>query len=450
MATSFVGIFTLSPNRNVGSLKIFLINLVCDSFATMSSDVLCLCILKDFVMLNCEVLSFDLFLELLSFGVTPCWFIMTFLKLFWIIGRFTSKLTSFLIQAVLKLVAQVEITSLLVNLQSLFWFEIRVLGIEIFGVVGSGSMMNLMLNSSFLRTVSKADSHDSISVFRITSSRILVILCWAVDLFLLGNLRDEGLLFGTRLLIWSLLTFCSFEANLISCSLHDFVDSKIDVNMVFVNFKFFSMICLFGRFIIVDIRTTFCGGQMILWTLVIGKNHFLISIENDGIGLRSNTLFPQLVWLLSLSNVNIMWPTFFLTREYSLVRIDFPVVLIIRRLLLMIIFYFGSLLIGSSNLSLSWFLAGLRSLTKFLTCFVISLFPFSRFPMTVEDIRGAIQSRLSWRLEATISCLGLLFNESCWDTELILEWLDVGVLEILEENGLLSIIKFLIRNLVYI
>jgi hypothetical protein len=70
--------------------------------------------------------------------------------------------------------------------------------------------------------------------------------------------------------------------------------------------------------------------------------------------------------------------------------------------------------------------------------------------MTVEDIRGAIQSRLSWRLEATISCLGLLFNESCWDTELILEWLDVGVLEILKENGLLSIIKFLIRNLVYI
>lgn len=230
----------------------------------MSSDVLCLCILKDFVMLNCEVLSFDLFLELLSFGVTPCRFIMTFLKLFWIIGRFTSKLTSFLIQAVLKLVAQVEIASLLVNLQSLFWFEIRVLGIEIFGVVGSGSMMNLMLYSSFLRTVSKADSHDSVSVFRITSSRILVILCWAVDLFLLGNLRDEGLLFRTRLLIWSLLTFCSFEANLISCSLHDFVDSKIDVNMVLVNFKFFSMICLFGRFIIVDIRTTFCGGQMIL------------------------------------------------------------------------------------------------------------------------------------------------------------------------------------------
>lgn len=71
--------------------------------------------------------------------------------------------------------------------------------------------------------------------------------------------------------------------------------------------------------------------------------------------------------------------------------------------------------------------------------------------MTVEDIRGAIQSRLSWRLEAnTISCRGLLFNESCWDTELILEWLDVGFLEILKENGLLSIIKFLIRNLVYI
>lgn len=194
--------------------------------------MLCLCILKDFVVLNCEVLSFNLFLELLSFGVTPCRFIMTFLKLFWIIGSFSSNCTSFLIHAVLKLVAKIEVTSHFVNLQSLFWLEIRVLGVEEFGVVGSCSMMDLMLNSSFLSTVSKADSHDPIGILGITPSRILVKLWWAVQLFLLLQFWNKVLLVRTCLLIWS---HFSFFTDLISCSLHDFVDSKIDVNMVFIN-----------------------------------------------------------------------------------------------------------------------------------------------------------------------------------------------------------------------
>lgn len=260
-----LGSFALRSNRNVGSLKIFLVNDVGDSFATMSSDVLCLCILKDFVVLNCEVLSFNLFLKLLSFVVTPCRSIMTIHKLFWIIGNFASKYGSFLIQAVFKLVAKIEITSHFVDLQSLFWFEIRVLGVEEFGVVRSSSMMNLMLDCTFLRPMSKADSHDSIGIFRIAPSRILVKLCWtAVNLFLLGQLRNIVLLVRTCRLIWSLLPFCSFVTNLISCSFHNFVDSKVDGNMVRINRKFFSMICLFGRFIINDIRTALCGGQMIL------------------------------------------------------------------------------------------------------------------------------------------------------------------------------------------
>jgi len=178
----------------VGSLKILLIDLVLDSLATMSSDVLCLCILKDFIVLDCEVLSFDLFLELLSFAVTPCRFIMTILKLFWIIGSFSSDCTSFLIHTVFKLVAEIKVTSHFVNLQGLFWFEVRVFRVKEFGVVGSCSMMNLMLDRSFFGTMSKADSEDSVWVFRITPSRILVKLWWAVQLFLLLQFWNKVLL----------------------------------------------------------------------------------------------------------------------------------------------------------------------------------------------------------------------------------------------------------------
>lgn len=184
-AICFVEVFTLRSNRNVGSLKIFLINLISNSLAAMSSDVLRLCIFKNFVVLNCEVLSFNLFLELLSFLVTPHRFIMAFLKLFWIIWSFASDGTSFRIKAIFKLVAKIEVTSHFIDLQSLFWFEIGVLGVEIFGVIRGCSVVNLMLNSSLFGTVSKADSLNSVCIFWITSSRVFVILWRTLKLFLL-------------------------------------------------------------------------------------------------------------------------------------------------------------------------------------------------------------------------------------------------------------------------
>lgn len=208
------------------------------------------------------------------------------------------------------------------------------------------------------------------------------------------------------------------------------------------------MISLFGRCIIVHIRNALCSGQMVLGTLVIRKNSFLIIIENDGIRFGGNSLFPQLVWLLSLRNLNSFWSCDILTREYSLMRIYFSVVAIVWRLLLLIISLLS--LCGALLLSVPRFLAGLGSLTNFLACFVICLFEVSRLSMTVEHVWRTIQSRLSWRLEAHVCYICLLFHQSSWHTHLILERLNIGVFQILEEFRLLSSVELLVRDPVYI
>ena len=192
---------------------------------------------------------------------------------------------------------------------------------------------------------------------------------------------------------------------------------------------------------------------MIFWALVVGEDHLLVCVEDDGVGLGSNTLFPKLVRLLPLRDIK-MRPVWFIARENILVWIDFSVTLSIWWLLLFILFINIFLSMSArcwSNFPLSRFLAGLCSLTKFLTGFMISMgFPFSGLPMAVEHVWGAIQGRLSWRLEALFSYRGLLFHECGWNTKLVLKWLDVRVFEVVEEFSFLGILECTIGDLVNI
>jgi len=68
--TLLSSIYTLGSDWNVRPLKIFLVNFITDTLAFVSSYMLCLCVLKKLVMLNCEVLTLNLFLEFFTLTVS--------------------------------------------------------------------------------------------------------------------------------------------------------------------------------------------------------------------------------------------------------------------------------------------------------------------------------------------------------------------------------------------
>ena len=170
----------LRSDRYVRSLKIVNIYDVVDALAAMSSDLLGYSILQLLCWLDCEILSFNFFLEFFSLIVVHRRFFETVLNLLGIFWFLACNGSSLIVQSILEFVAQVEIITLFVDFMGLIWWNVWSLGLEVVVVVSLASVYILLLFGSLLRSKSKADCHDSVWIGRIASSRILIDLWWVI------------------------------------------------------------------------------------------------------------------------------------------------------------------------------------------------------------------------------------------------------------------------------
>ena len=110
----------------VRPLKVVNVNNIVNFFATMLADELGVCILQLLVVLNCEVLPLDLFFEFFSLTMALEGLLDAILDLTWVFGLLAGFGTSIGVHAVLELVTQVEIASVLGDLVRCVWVHVVV------------------------------------------------------------------------------------------------------------------------------------------------------------------------------------------------------------------------------------------------------------------------------------------------------------------------------------
>lgn len=280
------------------SLKIINIYDVVNALAAMSSDILGYSILQLLCWLDCEILSFNFFLEFFSLTVANRRFLEAILNLVGIFWFLTCNSSSLIVQSILEFVAQVEIITLSVDFMGLIWRNVWSLGLEVVVVVSLASVYILLLFGSLLRSKSKADCHDSVWIGRIASSRILIDLWWFLVWVHLGG---EDCLMRARFLIGCVFSFLS---DLICRCLHDFVHAQIQIDVVLVNCQRVAMVNARKRLVIIQIWSAFGGGQMCFGALIIIELDVPILAELDCFSLDHHILLPKLIWLGTFSYID--------------------------------------------------------------------------------------------------------------------------------------------------
>jgi len=165
--------FPLPPftsDRQVRSLKIVNVYNVVDALAAMSSNLLSLGILQLFGRLDCEILSFNSFLEFFSLTMLDRRFFETVRHLLGIVWPLACNCSASVVEPVLEFVAQVEVTSLLVDFMGVPGHDIRSLGLEVVSIVCFASVRILLLLCALLSSEPKTDCHYSIWIGGVTSS----------------------------------------------------------------------------------------------------------------------------------------------------------------------------------------------------------------------------------------------------------------------------------------
>ena len=110
----------------VRPLKVFNVNNIVNFFATMLADELCVRILQLLVVLDCKILPLDLFFEHFSLTVALEGLLDAILDLTGVLRLLAGFGTSIGVHAVLELVAQVEVASILGNLVRCVWVHVVV------------------------------------------------------------------------------------------------------------------------------------------------------------------------------------------------------------------------------------------------------------------------------------------------------------------------------------
>ena len=160
----------ITSDRQVRSLKIVNVYVVLDALAAMSSNLLSLGILQLFGRLDCEILSFNSFLEFFSLTVLDRRFFETILNLLGILWLLACNGSSLVVEPVLEFVAQVEVTSLLVDFMGVLGHDIRSLGLEVVSIVCFASVRILLVLCALLGSEPKTDCHYSIWIGGVSSS----------------------------------------------------------------------------------------------------------------------------------------------------------------------------------------------------------------------------------------------------------------------------------------
>ena len=166
-------VFLAARNWDVRNFQVILVDNVVNAFAFMLTYMLRLRIVKLFVMLNREILPFNFLLKLLSLLMPFDRHGQASLDLDRVVGveRLVGFRAATLIIAVLKLVMQLELLSLLIDLLRLVGLQVRHFRlVENVTVECCISVNNLMLVGAFLRPVAEADSLEPVWVLGIASA----------------------------------------------------------------------------------------------------------------------------------------------------------------------------------------------------------------------------------------------------------------------------------------
>lgn len=135
-----------------------------------------------------------------------------------------------------------------------FWMHFVLLLAEQVVVVALASVDDLMLGGSLFSTKSKSDCQDSVGVIWIGSPEVSITFVWTIS--------AQGHVSGLRragYLIWWVFTFF---ADLVICCFHQFVHTKVQIDVALVYTSSFAVENLILRFVVDSVWGSFYRCQM--------------------------------------------------------------------------------------------------------------------------------------------------------------------------------------------